>query len=423
MPLSKSIKKAQRWLLEHEGLTVLISLFIQVALAIFLGHYFDMRIFMGAGYLAGSGQNPYCLNDLSSVFHSPLFQAVPGIGYPPPYPLLLGMIYLFSFKLLPNLFIYNFAIKIPVIVSNIGLAYLVRWLLKNSGAGEDEAGKAWLFILFNPFILYTTSAWGQFDTAVALLSLASLYFLYTERTGYSAFLLAIAISLKSIALPLFFLSILYTGKRSLMSAFRYLAIFIPAILLFSLTPFLIFGWSISLILLNWNFHFTVAGGMSLFNFFELLENSYQIPRGLEIIGFIWLPALIIGTFAINPEARTFTDLVQKSASLTLIFFLTRAWISEPNINLVLPMLLILSSTGRIEGKSMLLIWVIPLIFTVLNLSLPQLFFLLDQSIIHKISEFDEPIRGIRLLARFLVVIPWHIAGWRIVLKGYTGASR
>jgi hypothetical protein len=30
--------------------------------------------------------------------------------------------------------------------------------------GEKKIQGSWFFILFNPFLIITTSAWGQFDT-------------------------------------------------------------------------------------------------------------------------------------------------------------------------------------------------------------------------------------------------------------------
>ena len=49
------------------------SIILQVILALFLGHAYDMRIFMATGYLVGTGQNPYIAQDLSAVFHNSSF--------------------------------------------------------------------------------------------------------------------------------------------------------------------------------------------------------------------------------------------------------------------------------------------------------------------------------------------------------------
>ena len=46
----------------------------------------------------------------------------PIIGYPPLWPLLLGAIYSLTYNLTPNIFLYNFATKVPIIISNIALS-------------------------------------------------------------------------------------------------------------------------------------------------------------------------------------------------------------------------------------------------------------------------------------------------------------
>ena len=48
---------------------------------------------MATGYLVGTGQNPYIAQDLSAVFQNLTFQNITTVGYPPPWPLLLGLIY------------------------------------------------------------------------------------------------------------------------------------------------------------------------------------------------------------------------------------------------------------------------------------------------------------------------------------------
>src|SRR3990170_1435811 len=159
-------------------------------LAYFLGHYYDQRVFMATGYLVGSGIEPYQPIELVNVFAHPLlYGIVPRIGYPPPLPLLLGFIYRVSYASVPNVFVYNFALKIPVIAANVCLAYLVKNILLNLRVASRKAYNAWLFILFNPFVLLTTSAWGQIDTIAASFSIASLSFLSKGRSKACAVLL------------------------------------------------------------------------------------------------------------------------------------------------------------------------------------------------------------------------------------------
>lgn len=110
---------------------LLLSIVVQLSLALLFGHAYDMRIFMATGYLVGTGQNPYVAQDLTAVFQNSSFQGMTSVGYPPPWPLVLGIIYHSVYALIPNLIVYNITIKIPIIMANIGLAYLVAGILKN----------------------------------------------------------------------------------------------------------------------------------------------------------------------------------------------------------------------------------------------------------------------------------------------------
>jgi hypothetical protein len=397
---------------------LLLSIVIQLSLALLFGHFYDMRIFMATGVLVATGQNPYIPQDLTALFHNPTFQGMTTVGYPPPYPLVLGLIYRSVFTVLPNLTIYNLALKIPVIAGNVCLAYLAARILRDLGAEVVVCRRAWVFLLFNPFLLYFSAAWGQFDSVVALTAILSLVMLYKEKPGISAILLALAFSLKPTALPLLPVAFIYLAGRAPRHAIRYLVIFTLSVLLLCVAPFFIFGWSPDPILRGWNAHFTVGGGMSFMTFFELLSDSYQLPGGWWLLGLIWIPALGIATLALWRGIPDTVDLLKKSTALLLVFFLTRAWLSEPNIILVLPLVLILTLIGELDELALAAIWVLPLIFTLFNASLPQLLFLNFPGLMASGLRLAEEYRTLRLVARILVVIPWQIAGWWIVFKCY-----
>ena len=130
------------------------------------------------------------------------FDVPSAVGYPPPWPLVLGLVYRGSYALAHNLLVYNLAIKIPVIAANIGLAYLVGAILENLGAPRAASRKAWTFLLLNPCLLYFGAAWGQIDAIVALFALAALALLSARRRDGSALVLALAVCFKPTALPL-----------------------------------------------------------------------------------------------------------------------------------------------------------------------------------------------------------------------------
>ncbi len=106
---------------------VLASAVLQIVLAYYLGHQYDMQVNLAAGYLTATGNNPYEGLDLRRVFGDPvLFDRVPGIGYPSLAPLLFGLMYLTVIVPTGSLFVYNLALKLPIVLANVLLAELWR---------------------------------------------------------------------------------------------------------------------------------------------------------------------------------------------------------------------------------------------------------------------------------------------------------
>jgi hypothetical protein len=390
------------------------SILLQIVLALFLGHAYDMRIFMATGYLVGTGQNPYLAQNLSAVFHNNTFQGITSFGYPPPWALVLGLLYLCSFKIVPNFLLYNLALKLPIIAANIGLAYFAAQLLRKMGVEEKKSRRAWIFLLFNPFLLLTSAAWGEFDPVVALLVLVALYFLSEGGLLRSAILLALAISLKPTPLPLILVVFLYLAGRSFRRTIIFFAAFGLGMLLFCIAPFLLFGWDPSPILQHWNIHFTVGGGLSYMTFLEFLHWSYQLPSGWGFVGWLWVPALGVAAYALKPGINGFKDLLKKSAALILVFFLARAWLSETNINLLLPLIVMLASLGELDALSLAAVWVIPLSFSLINTSLAQLLFPSLPGLMDRLLNLAVKFYLARYALRTAIVIVWIAAGWRIV---------
>jgi Gpi18-like mannosyltransferase len=392
------------------------SILLQLVLAFFFGHAYDTRINMATGFLVGTGQNPYIAQNLSAVFHNNTFQGITTVGYPPPWALVMGLIYLCTFKILPDFLLYNLAIKLPIIAANICLAYEVAYILDKSGVQGRVSRKAWIFMLFNPFLLLTSSAWGQFDPVVALFALLSLFLLSEGGLTMPAILLALAISLKPTALPLILVIFIYLAGRSLRRMVLFFAIFASSMLMFCVAPFIILGWNPSQILLHWNSQFVVGGGLSFMTFLEYVKWTYQLPGQWWFLGWLWLPALALAMLALKPGIGEFEDLLKKSVALILVFFLCRAWLSETNINLILPLVLILISLNALDRRALAAIWVLPLIFSFFNTSLAQLFFPSMPGLMDKFLKWSAEFSTARYVLRTVDVAFWIFAGWWIVFR-------
>ena len=395
---------------------VILSIIVQLILGGLFSHYYDMPIFMATGYLVNGGQNPYISQDLTAVFHNSTFQGMTSVGYPPPWPLLLGFLFRILYHWLPNLAIYNLVIKLPVIAANIGLAFWVVRSLNHLGVEEARIRKAFLFMLFCPLTLYFGAAWGQFDSIVALLALISLSNLEAGRLPQSAALLALAIASKPTAIPLIPVFLIYLLGRSPRRTLEYGLWLMMGTACFAIIPFLVLGWDLSPILQGWNAHFTVAGGMSYMTFWELLKNTYQLPGVWWLLGLAWIPALGIAVYILRHGIIDFTDLLRKSLGMVLVFYLTRTWLSEPNIILLLPLMLILTLNGEFHPFLFYTIIFLPLVVTIFNASPPQLLWLNFPAAMVEIQNWAEGLRTLRLIGRTILVIPWQIAGWMIVYK-------
>jgi Gpi18-like mannosyltransferase len=392
------------------------SIALQLILALLFGHAYDTRIFMATGYMVGTGQNPYLAQDVSAIFNNPTFQGITTVGYPPPWSLLLGLIYLCTYSLIPNFLLYNLAIKFPIIIANIGLACLVVHMLKGFGVQEYISRRAWIFLLFNPFILLTSSAWGQFDPIVALLSILSIILISRGKFSVSSFLLALAISLKPIALPLILVVFVYLAGKSLRHTFLYLSVFTVSMFLLCVAPFILLGWDPSPILRHWDTQFTVGGGMSFMTFLEYVKWSYQLPKQWWFLGWLWVPALGIAAYASKQRIHDLKDLLKKSVALVLVFYLCRAWLSETNLNLILPMVLILTSIHELDRRALLAIWVLPLIFSFFNTSVAQLFFPSMPGLMDAMLKTAVEFSIARYAVRTLLVAGWLISGWWVVFQ-------
>jgi hypothetical protein len=392
-----------------------LSIACQLILGLLFGHIYDMRIFMATGYLVGTGQNPYVPQDLSAVFHNNTFQGITTFGYPPPWSLVLGLIYLCTYQIVPSFLFYNLAIKLPIIAANICLAYLVVYILNKFGVQEKISRRAWIFLLFNPFLLCASSAWGQFDSVVALLSLLSLFLLWQGKLIIPAILLGLAVSLKPTALPLAAVAFVYLAGLSVRRVLQFFAGFTLSLILFCVTPFILFGWNPSVILQHWNAHFTVGGGLSFMTFLEYTKWTYQLPGQWWFLGWLWIPALGFATYAIRSGMNGFEDLLKKSLVAILVFYLCRTWLSEPNIILILPLVLILTSMNELDRFSLLAIWVIPLIFSLFNMSIAQLFFPSMPGLMDGFIRFGSEFANARYDIRTFIVVIWLVTGWWIVL--------
>jgi hypothetical protein len=105
-----------------------------------------------------------------------------------------------------------------------------------------------------------------------------------------------------------------------------------------------------------------------------------------------------------------------ASALFFVLMLTRSWVSEQNIIFLIPLLVLESVVDSRKWFTANLVWTITFLFSVINTSPFQMFFLLSPVPIEMVKQFDLAYRIPRLILKFLVVIPWEILGLRYVWK-------
>jgi hypothetical protein len=127
-----------------------------------------------------------------------------------------------------------------------------------------------------------------------------------------------------------------------------------------------------------------------------------------------MPALGIASLAMLPGIKDFKDLLKKSLALVMVFYLSRSWLSETNLNLILPIVLILTCTGEFDRRTLTAFWLIPLVFSFFNTSIAQLFFPSMSGWMDSFLKLFVEYSTIRYAMRTLMVLVWLVAGWWIV---------
>jgi hypothetical protein len=223
------------------GRTLLAALFLRFLLMPFLYHpdikshhfhfyFLSEKVFDIYQYLADNLQNlPY----------------TDSFNYPPLVYFFFGLIQIFFRPILgqgfvhwlfdwgperffnPLIFRYLFILKIPYLVLDLSLAFLLIKFFKK----EDQKQKAFSFWLFNPMVLYGIYGLSHFDILPSILVLGAILLALRDKSSLAGLVLGVAASFKTYPLLLLpFLSIL--GGKRLKDKFR---VFVLGLIPYGLT--------------------------------------------------------------------------------------------------------------------------------------------------------------------------------------------
>jgi hypothetical protein len=417
----------------------LAGLVIRLFLAPFLGHPFDLRVFMAVGWAVARGITPYgqyTLQDIFSNMPQPnLYGTFCGIGYPPPWGLILGLMYLASSTLSPNnIYAYTFALKVPIILGDMITAFLIYKILK-SELDAGDALKASSLYLLCPYLISVGVVWGMFDVLPFLFSLLSAYYLLKRRELSSVFL-AVACSLKPIPLvlvPLYSIFV-YKSTHSVRKASYYFFSVIGLFTVLTMVPMIAFNWPLSNLYYalfyqvsaagiaysyNAGYTYGAASPFNLFNMFRLLNLSFE---PYWILNYLWIGACLI---AYLYAARRIFDLdfasvTRWSLLILLIFFTTRSWVSDQNLLFLFSFFLLtlpLHSFFSISWKTIHALWILFFVFVMFHVPAIAFLWIPYPWTLNAASAFcDGPMGFIRLIAMTGLTFTWLCILWHYVAR-------
>ena len=402
---------------------------------------------MAVGAAVTKGITPYGQYVLQDIFaatpHPNLYGTVPGIGYPPPWGLMSGEMYLLASAVAPNnLYAYVLALKIPIILAELATALLVYNILKTQMT-EKIASKAFLLFLFCPFIVAVGTVWGMFDIIALFLALFSLYTL-KDNWKLSSIYLSVASVLKVFPLvlaPLYSI-FLYRSTRSLKVAVTFSLLTATLAGFFTFIPMIVFSWPVSnlynalvyhVVTMNPSYDSQAAfpyGAASPFNTFTLLNNL--AGKGLQppwVFIYIWIPACIVvyvlafrSRMLFNAKEMSansdFAVTVQWSLLLLLTLFTTRAWVSEQNLVFLFAFFaLSIFIQNPQDFKKAQLLWLLLLSFVLVHVPVIAFFWLPYPWTLNVAASFaDGPLGWTRLLLMTLLTSSWLVLSWHYITR-------
>ncbi len=161
----------------------------------------------------------------------------------------------------------------------------------------------------------------------------------------------------------------------------------------------------------------MTGTMSYMTVVRLVEGPVDAAGHWWLLGLAWVPALAVAAVdRAAPRGRaTCADLFRKSAALVLVFFLARTWLAEPNVVLVLALVLVLASLGDLDRRFFTAIWVDrPRVHGPQRLAAPAAVRRVparDGDALAFVGRYGDA----TLLARAALVVAWQVAGWWAVV--------
>jgi len=364
--------------------------------------------------------------------HPHLYGTFCGMGYPPPWGLISGLMYLASATLSPNnIYAYTFALKVPIILGDIVTAFMIYKILKSELNGSD-ALKAFRLYLLCPYLISVGVVWGMFDVLAFLFSLLSAYYLL-ERRELSSVFLAVACSLKQIPLvlvPLYSIFV-YKSTHSVKKTLYYFFGVTSLLALITIVPMIAFNWPLS------NLYYALTdqvyasglpyaneigytyGAASPFNVFNILRLVDPLVKPPWTLNYLWIGACFIAYLyaARHLSEVDFASIIRWSLLIILIFFTTRSWVSDQNLLFLFSFFLLTVLFHSSSWKTIHALWALFFVFVMIHVPATSFLWIPYPWTLNEASAFcDGPVGWVRLFAMTGLTFTWLGVLWHYVTK-------
>lgn len=360
---------------------LVVGLAIRLAMAPFLAHPRDVFAWFAAGQGVISGTDrlttflvPYDYSFFLFVFPailaykflSPLVPTFtfststlpPGVNLGPRFDFV---------TVVPGL-LFDLLVKIPLIVSDTLIAFILFKIVKERFGNERSANLAAAIWFLNPLTIWVSSGWGMFDTLPALFTVVALYFVLEERFELAGIAIVIASVAKyyaiSLAIPVVLIAWKTTGRRRAASVVTLMAILLGVLLVPSITATL---QGLSLLTVGGQ---EVGLHYSGLTFWTAITLFFPVdPTLLSSLALVALTSavylLVYRSWRSDPTKTILTFAVPVSASLLMYSF-----VGENFLVWLLPFLSLLAVDSKRTRYLLALVTVVGLISSMTNSLLP-----------------------------------------------------
>ena len=303
---------------------LLAGIAVREALSFWTGHPYDFEVWIRTGHAVALGINPYAFwPPIPGVSIAYYHQTLPSAAYLPFYPLVLGGLYrLWMVVGGGNRFVLYFLLKQPPIVGDAAVAVLLYRLVGRWSGREATARSALAAWSFFPYAIVISAVWGQFDSLVVALVLATLL----VRTDLERQLLyGLGIFVKWITV--IFLPLEALAAPGVRRLYFLLGVAVPV--LGTLAVFYAFGWGFTNIAAaSVSQSRGGGGGMSwvgIVTSFLLNPTLSRVPYLDLALSYVWVPAVVIAGAVGARWFRTGSPegVLRALLLVTTVFLLTR----------------------------------------------------------------------------------------------------